>query len=240
MEALRFFESERRGLGNSPPRRKARRKSALFCGGTPGVPEPTRCAMFRAHPQEEQMKRALALAATAALYAAPPAWADLKPGEKAPDFTTQAYLAGKPFTYRLADALKTGPVVVYFFPSAHTKGCNLEAHLFSDAVDQFKAQKATVIGVTAGKVAELADFSKETEHCASRFPVAADPGAKIAKQYDTRLEMAGMTMPMDLSGRTSYVVAPDGKIIFAYTKLDPSDHVSQTLAAVKAWRANHP
>jgi peroxiredoxin len=185
------------------------------------------------------MRRLAALALASTLAAAAPAWADLKPGEKAPDFAAQAYLAGKPFNYRLAEALKNGPVVVYFFPSAHTKGCNLEAHLFSEAVDQFKAEKATVIGVTAGKVTELADFSKETEHCGGKFPVAADPGAKIAREYDAPLKMAGMAMPMDLSARTSYVIAPDGKIIFAYSNMDPSGHVAQTLAAVKAWRAKH-
>src|SRR5205085_5831165 len=113
------------------------------------------------------------------------------------------------FTFKLADALKKGPVVVYFFPSAHTKGCNLEAHLFSEAIDKFKAQKASVIGVTAGKVDELADFSKETEHCGGKFPVAADPGAKIAKRYDTKLQLAGVTVPGGLSGRTSHVIAPD-------------------------------
>jgi peroxiredoxin len=188
-----------------------------------------RIAMRRFH--------ACAAAAVLALCAAAPASADLKPGAKAPDFTAQAYLAGKPFTYHLADALKKGPVVVYFFPSAHTKGCNLEAHLFSEAVDQFKAEGASVIGVTAGKVAELADFSKETEHCGGRFPVAADPDAKIAKQWDSKFQMAGMTMPMDLSGRTSYVVAPDGTVVSAYDNLNPSDHVNQTLTAVKAWKA---
>lgn len=185
------------------------------------------------------MKR-LTLAAAAALCAALPAHAELKPGAKAPDFTAQAYLAGKPFSYRLSEALKTGPVVVYFFPSAHTSGCNLEAHLFSDAIDQFKAEKVSVIGVTAGKVAELADFSKETEHCAGRFPVAADPGAKIAKQYDAPLRVAGLTVPKDLSARTSYLITPDGRVAFAYSNLDPAGHVSQTLDAAKAWRAKHP
>lgn len=186
------------------------------------------------------MSRVFVLAAAAALAAALPAHAELKPGAKAPDFSAQAYQGGKPFTYKLSDALKTGPVVVYFFPSAHTKGCNLEAHLFSEAVDQFKAQKVSVIGVTAGKVDELADFSKETEHCAGRFPVAADPGAKIAKEYDAPLRMAGMAMPMNLSARTSYLVAPDGKVVFAYSNMDASDHVNQTLEAAKAWRAKHP
>jgi peroxiredoxin len=131
-------------------------------------------------------------------------------------------------------------VVVYFFPSAHTKGCNVEAHLFSEAIDQFAAQKATVIGVTAGKVDELAAFSKETEHCGGKFPVAADPGAKIAQAYDAPLKMAGMTVPMDLSARTSYVIAPDGKVLMAYSDMAPNGHITKTLDAVTAWRAKHP
>ncbi|HEY0435332.1 MAG TPA: peroxiredoxin [Phenylobacterium sp.] len=172
---------------------------------------------------------AFAAAATLAGALAGPAAAELKPGAKAPDFTAPAYLAGQPFTYKLADALKKGPVVVYFFPAAHTKGCNIEAHLFSEAIDQFKAEKATVIGVTAGNVDQLADFSKETEHCGGKFPVASDPGAKIAKQYDSTL----MAKP-DWSSRTSYVVAQNGTVADVYSSLDPTDHVSKTLAAVKA------
>jgi peroxiredoxin len=166
-------------------------------------------------------------AAAAALAGS--AFAGLKEGAKAPDFTAPAYLAGQPFTYKLADALKKGPVVVYFFPAAHTSGCNLEAHLFSDAIDQFKAQKATVIGVTAGNVDQLADFSKETEHCGGKFPVAADPGAKIAKQYDSVL-----AQKPDWSDRTSYVIAQNGDIVKVYSNLNPNDHVNETLAAVKA------
>jgi peroxiredoxin len=188
---------------------------------------------------EKPMKRLAVAAALGALVTAGPALADLQPGAKAPDFSAQAYLAGKPFTYRLSDALKKGPVVVYFFPAAHTAGCNLEAHLFSEAIDQFKAQKASVIGVTAGKVSELADFSKETEHCGGKFPVAADPGAKIAKRYDAPLKIV-VPLPGDLSARTSYVIAPDGKVVFAYSNLAATDHVSQTLGAVKAWRAKNP
>src|SRR5688572_13880250 len=125
------------------------------------------------------MKALLKLAALTFLGAVAftaPSLAALKTGAKAPDFSAQAYLAGQPFTFKLADALKKGPVVVYFFPAAHTPGCNLEAHLFSEAIEQFKANNATVIGITAGNVDELADFSKETEHCGGKFPVAADPG----------------------------------------------------------------
>jgi len=172
----------------------------------------------------------LVLAAAAAALLATPAFAALKAGDKAPAFTAPGYLAGNPVQLSLADALKKGPVVLYFFPAAHTKGCNLEAHLFSEAVDDFKAQKATVIGITAGNVDQLADFSKETEHCGGKFAVAADPGAKIAKQYD-----AVLAMKPDWSDRTSYVISPKGEILHAYSKLDPSDHVTETLAAVKAY-----
>lgn len=162
------------------------------------------------------------------LAVATPAFADLKPGATAPDFTAPAYLAGKPFTFHLADALKKGPVVVYFFPAAHTAGCNLEAHLFSQAIPQFKAEKASVIGVTAGNTDQLAAFSTETEHCAGKFPVAADPDAKIAREYDSTL-----AMKPDWASRTSYVIASNGKIVEVYDNLNPNDHVAKTLAALK-------
>jgi peroxiredoxin len=175
----------------------------------------------------KQFRRFAALAFAAAL--ALPSSAALAPGAKAPDFTAPAYLAGKPFNFRLADALRQGPVVLYFFPAAHTPGCNLEAHLFSDAIDKFKARHATVIGVTAGNVDQLADFSKETEHCGGKFAVAADPGAKIAKQYDAILDKKP-----EWSDRTSYVISPAGTIAHAYSELNPSKHVSETLQAVTA------
>lgn len=170
---------------------------------------------------------AFALVGTATL--ASPAFAALKEGSQAPDFSAPAYLAGQPFTFKLADALKKGPVVVYFFPAAHTAGCNIEAHLFSEAIDKFKAQHATVIGVTAGNTSELADFSKETEHCGGKFPVAADDGAKIAKEYDALL----LQKP-GWSDRTSYVIAPSGTITHVYSSLSPKKHVQETLDAVKA------
>ena len=170
-----------------------------------------------------------ALSAIAIAAMATPAAAQLKAGATAPDFTAPAYLAGQPFTYKLSDALKKGPVVVYFFPAAHTQGCNVEAHLFSEAIDQFKAANATVIGVTAGNLDQLADFSKETEHCGGKFPVASDPGAKIAKSDDATL----MVRPGG-SSRTSYVISKNGQVADVYSSLDPTDHVAKTLAAVKA------
>lgn len=175
------------------------------------------------------LKNLVAAATLGVVAFSMPASAELKVGAHAPDFVLPAYLAGKPFTFNLADALKKGPVVVYFFPAAHTSGCNIEAHLFSEAIDQFKAENATVIGVTAGNVDQLADFSKETEHCSGKFPVAADDGAKVAKEYDSLL-----TMKPGWSNRTSYVVAPSGSIAYVYSSLSPDSHVKEMLSAVKA------
>jgi peroxiredoxin Q/BCP len=177
----------------------------------------------------KRLRLVLASLATAGLALALPAIAALEVGAKAPDFEAPAFLAGKPFTFKLSDALKSGPVVVYFFPAAHTKGCNLEAHLFSAAIDKFKAQHATVIGVTAGNTGELAAFSSETEHCSGKFAVASDEGAKIAKQYDSTL-----TMKPSWSDRTSYVVAQDGTIASVHSDLNPTGHVDAMLAAVTA------
>ena len=176
---------------------------------------------------------AVALAASMVVFAAPVS-AALDAGAKAPDFTASAYLAGKPFTFKLADALKKGPVVVYFFPAAHTPGCNLEAHLFSEATDKFKAQHATVIGVTAGNTDQLADFSTETEHCGGKFAVAADPGAKIAGQYDAILDKKP-----EWSNRTSYAIAPDGTIAAVHSDLNPNLHVKAMLDAVTTLEARH-
>ncbi|HIE1651322.1 TPA: peroxiredoxin [Burkholderia cenocepacia] len=180
------------------------------------------------------MKRKLLLGAMAALMAghALLAQAELKPGAAAPDFTTQASLGGKTYTYSLADALKQGPVVLYFYPAAFTKGCTIEAHAFADAVDRYKAYGATVIGVSADNIDTLAKFS--VSECRSKFPVVADPDAKIIREYDAKLPA------LDRANRVSYVISPEGKILYEYTSLSPDKHVENTLAAVKAWADAHP
>jgi peroxiredoxin len=180
------------------------------------------------------VKHSIFAAAAAAALISAPALAALPVGAKAPVFTAPAFQGGKPFQFALADALKKGPVVLYFFPAAHTQGCNIEAHLFADSIDKFKAEGATVIGVTAGNVDQLQAFSSETEHCSGKFPVAADTNAAIAKSYD-----ATLAMRPGWSDRTSYVISPDDQIILAYSNLKPDDHVTQTLDAVTKWRAAH-
>ena len=178
------------------------------------------------------MKPLTTLAAAAAIALGAfsiPTHAELKVGAQAPEFSLPAWLAGNPFTFDLDAALKKGPVVVYFFPAPHTSGCNVEAHLFSEAIDKFKAYNATVIGVTAGNIDQISDFSKETDHCSGKFAVAADKGATVAKQYDSIL-----TMKPDWSNRTSYLIDQSGKVAAAYSAMGPKDHVSEMLAALKA------
>ena len=166
---------------------------------------------------------AVALTALAAL----PARAALEQGSTAPDFSAPAYLAGKAFTFKLDEALKKGPVVVYFFPAAYTPGCQIEAHLFAEAADEFKAQHTTVIGVTAGNTDKLEKFSADTQYCSGKFPMALDKDAKIAATYKSTLA------ERPLSNRTSYVIGKDHKIALVYSNLNPNDHVTQTMAAVK-------
>jgi peroxiredoxin len=158
-----------------------------------------------------------------------PAYASLKPGIQAPDFTTQATLAGKPFQFALAEALKTGPVVLYFYPAAFTHGCTIEAHEFAEATEKFKALGATVIGVSHDSIDTLNKFS--VSECRNKFAVASDADQKIAKAYDATLLMTSY------SNRTSYVIAPSGKILYAYTALSPDKHVENTMAAVTRWKA---
>jgi len=155
-------------------------------------------------------------------------FAALPLGATAPDFTTQATLAGKPFTFSLADALRSGPVVLYFYPAAFTKGCTIEAHDFAEATEKFKALGATVIGVSHDPIDTLNKFS--VSECRNKFAVASDADLKITKAYDARLLITSY------SNRTSYVIAPDGKIIYVYSALDPDKHVENTLAAVTRWR----
>ncbi len=179
------------------------------------------------------MKRILAAAASLAVLAAAPAHAALKVGDHAPDFSAQASQGGKQFSFKLSDALRKGPVVLYFFPAAFTSGCTIEAHEFADASADYQKMGATLIGVTAGNIDRLTEFS--VSECRSKFAVAADPGAKIAASYKSTLAIYP-----GHSDRTSYVIAPDGRVILAYSNLGPDKHVAQTLAAVKTFRASHP
>ena len=175
------------------------------------------------------MKRWFTGAALSLLVAAP-ALAALPVGAPAPEFEAQASLGGKQFTFNLAQALKKGPVVLYFYPAAFTKGCTIEAHMFAEAIPQFKALGATVVGVSHDDIATLDRFS--VSECQSKFAVAADPDQKVMKAYD-----AVLAQKPEYANRTSYVITPGGRIALEYTSMDPSHHVENTLAALKAWKS---
>jgi thioredoxin-dependent peroxiredoxin len=162
-----------------------------------------------------------------------PAQAALAVGATAPDFAAKASLGGKEFDFSMAEALKKGPVVLYFYPAAFTKGCTIEAHEFADATDKFAALGATVIGVSHDDIATLDKFS--VSDCRSKFAVAADPQGTVIKAYDTT-----MAKNPAYADRTSYVITPDNKVIFSLTDGDPYKHVGQTMDTVKKWRAAHP
>ncbi|HEV3194566.1 MAG TPA: peroxiredoxin [Candidatus Cybelea sp.] len=175
------------------------------------------------------------LSITAVLIAAAlsaPAAAALPTGAKAPEFKLQATLGGNAFTFNLDEALQKGPVVLYFYPAAFTTGCTIEAHEFADAIDQYKALGATVIGVSHDPLDKLQKFS--TSECRSKFAVAADTDQTVMKAYD-----AVLPQHPQYANRTSYVIAPDGTIVYTYTSLDPALHVQNTLTALKAWKADH-
>ena len=172
----------------------------------------------------------LIIAIVAATALALPAAAALKPGSVAPDFVAQASLGGKEFNFSLAEALKKGPVVLYFYPAAFTPGCTAEAHEFADAIEKYAALGASVIGVSSDDIATLHKFS--VSECRSKFAVAADGDLKIAKAYDAVLAR----FPA-YAKRTSYVIAPDGRILYEYTDLDYSLHVENTLDALRKWKA---
>jgi thioredoxin-dependent peroxiredoxin len=158
------------------------------------------------------------------------AYASLQPGARAPDFTAQASLGGKVFAFSLAEALKQGPVVLYFYPAAFTSGCTVEAHEFAAATDQFKALGATVIGVSHDNIDTLNKFS--VSECRSKFAVAADPDLAIARSYDaTAWYLPGH------SNRTSYVITPDGQVLYSYSAMSPDQHVKNTLDALQKWKA---
>src|SRR5437660_10086773 len=170
--------------------------------------------------------RKLLLGFAAAALAAAPAFAALRVGAKAPDFTTTGAVGGKEFKLHLADQLKKGPVVLYFFPKAFTSGCTAEAHAFSESIGDFKKAGAQVIGMSAADLKTLHDCS--TKECRSAFPVAtATP--EIQKAYD----VAWAAHP-GITTRTSYVIATNGKIAMVHDDLDFSKHVAKTLAAANA------
>jgi len=188
------------------------------------------------------MKKLL-LAGLVSVAIALPVVAALNKGDKAPLFTAKASLAGKEFNYSLADALKQGPVVVYFYPSAFTQGCNIQAHTFAENMDAFKAAKASVIGVSLDSIARLNDFSSDPAYCAGKLPVASDADGAIAKSYGVNVregragmkDSRGVDIDHGFADRLTFVVTKDGKVsqLIGGQGVAPDANVQQALQVVK-------
>ena len=159
-----------------------------------------------------------------------PARAGLNIGDAAPAFAVDAVIGGEPFRFDLAQALKKGPVVLYFYPKAFTQGCTLEANAFAEAMDQYRALGASVIGVSGDDIDTLKRFS--VSECRGKFPVGADRGGSVMKAY-----AASMPQREDFAKRISYVITPESKIAFAYESGSYDQHVPKTLEALKQWQA---
>ncbi|MEQ1871675.1 MAG: redoxin domain-containing protein [Vicinamibacterales bacterium] len=175
-----------------------------------------------------------------------PAFAALKQGEKAPDFSAKASLAGQEFTFSLKDALKKGPVVVYFYPAAFTGGCNLQAHTFAVNKEKFDALGASIIGVSADSIGKLNAFSADPAYCAGKIAVASDPDQSIAKSYNLTSvnlkagsikDSRGDIVDHELTERTTFIITPDYKVAAAFSsnedKISPAEHVARSLAALE-------
>ena len=171
-----------------------------------------------------------------------PALAALNSGDQAPQFKAKASLAGKAFDYSLADGLKKGPVVVYFYPSAYTQGCNIQAHTFAENMEKFNAAGATVVGVSLDSIDRLNEFSADPAYCAGKLAVASDKDGSIAKSYNLMVREApaggfpdsrGVKVEHGFAERTTFIVTPDGKVSATIGGVMPAENVEKALAAVQ-------
>jgi peroxiredoxin Q/BCP len=171
-----------------------------------------------------------------------PAFAALNAGDAAPAFQAKASMAGKAFDYSLSDSLKKGPVVVYFYPSAYTQGCNIQAHTFAENVEKFSAAGASIIGVSLDSIERLNDFSADPEYCAGKIAVASDPTGSIAKSYNLNVGAAregakdsrGQDIGHGFAERTTFIVTPDGKVAATVGGVSPVENVTKALEQVQA------
>jgi len=172
-------------------------------------------------------------------------WADLQPGASAPMFAALASKSGKAFHYSLKRALRRGPVVVYFYPSAYTRGCDIEAHTFSVNIQKFTAAGASVVGVSLDSIQRLNAFSKDPDYCAGNFPVASDPHGEIARSYGLKVapgragatDVRGDVIGHGFAARTTFIVKPDGTIADTIGGIAPDANVDKAVAAVQALAA---
>jgi peroxiredoxin len=183
-----------------------------------------------------------------AVVASLPAYAALAERDPAPQFRAQASLAGSSFEYSLKAALEKGPVVVYFYPSAYTGGCNIQAHTFAINYENFAAAGATIVGVSLDSIERLNEFSADPDYCAGKVAVASDPEGKIAKSYGLtvreavvgRKDTRGVDIDHGFAERTTFIVTPDGRIAEIIGGIAPDENVKKALEVVRGLAARKP
>ena len=181
----------------------------------------------------------MGLLSSAAITA--PALAAIEAGDTAPNFEAKASLAGTAFDFSLRDALDEGPVVVYFYPSAYTAGCNIQAHEFAENMDEFTAKGASVIGVSLDSIERLNDFSADPAYCAGKLAVASDETGAIARSFELSVregregmkDTRGIAIDHGFTERTTFIVTPDGKIAATIGGISPKQNVEQSLEAIQ-------
>ncbi len=190
------------------------------------------------------MKKTLLTTLIAAALAIPAAYAALEVGADAPKFTAQASLAGAEFTYSLEESLAKGPTVVYFYPSAYTQGCNIQAHTFAINMEKFEAAGASVVGVSLDSIERLNDFSADPEYCAGKLAVASDADGSIAASYNLMVREApaggfndtrGVAIDHGFAERTTFIVGADGKVVATVggQGVSPEQNVLDSLAIIE-------
>jgi peroxiredoxin Q/BCP len=189
------------------------------------------------------MNRLLAALVSSAVLIAP-AQAALKSGDAAPAFEAKASLAGKAFDFSLQAALKKGPVVVYFYPSAYTQGCNIQAREFAQNMDKFTSLGATIVGVSMDSIERLNDFSADPEYCGGKVAVSSDADGRIARSYDLKIteregakDSRGVEISHGFIERTTFVVTTDGKVAATITGVPAAENVRQALTTVEQLKA---
>ena len=168
------------------------------------------------------------------------AFAALEAGDAALNFEARASLAGKVFDFSLRDALDESIVVVYFYPSAYTKGCNIQAHEFAQNMDKFIATGVSVIGVSLYSIERLNDFSADPEYCAGKLAVASDKSGDIVRSYGLAVREAregkkdtrGIDISHGRAERTRFVVTSDGVIDETIVGVSAMDNVQKSLKVV--------
>ena len=168
--------------------------------------------------------------------------AALETGALAPDFTAPASLDGSEFTYSLKDSLSAGPTVVYFYPSAYTQGCNIQAHTFAINMDKFREAGASVVGVSLDSIERLNDFSADPEYCAGQLPVVSDADGSIAESYDIQVrggregatDTRGVEIGHGFAERTTFIVSSDGKVVGTVGGVSPEENVMQSLQMIES------